>query len=126
MFGYSREYVIGKTRADLKIFQGWLDRCKVIRELTRRAHLHNYEANVQDKRGDLYYGLLSAEKIYIQDSLCLPTTMIDITRSKKAEEILQESEENFRMFSETINELIIICSQNGRIIHANPAASRKL
>ncbi len=126
VLGYSREEVIGKTTSELNIFTTPPDRSRALRDLIRQGRLKNFEASIRDKRGELHYGLFSAETIYIQDSLCLLTTMMDITERRKAEETLQESEENFRAFFATIDDLIIASTLEGRIVYANPAVSRKL
>jgi len=126
VLGYSREEVIGKTTAELNIFSGTPDSRDALLDLIRQGRLKNFEASIRGKRGELHYGLFSAETIYIQDTLCLLTTMVDITERRKAEETLKESEENFRAFFATIDDLIIICGSDGRIIYTNPAVSRKL
>ncbi len=50
----------------------------------------------------------------------------DITDQKNAEEKLRESEQNFRSFFETLDDLIIIGSQEGDIFYTNPAVTIKL
>jgi len=50
----------------------------------------------------------------------------DITRRSEIEEALRESEENFRTFIETVDDIILIVNTDGLLLYANPAASRKL
>jgi PAS domain S-box-containing protein len=50
----------------------------------------------------------------------------DITEIKKAEDAAKDNEKNFRTFFETIDDLIIIGSPNGKIVYTNPSVSRKL
>ncbi|MFA5262532.1 MAG: PAS domain S-box protein [Opitutaceae bacterium] len=50
----------------------------------------------------------------------------DITARKQAEEALRESEENFRTFFETIGDLIIVATLDGRILFTNQALNYKL
>ena len=45
----------------------------------------------------------------------------DITESKRAEEALQESEDNFRTFFESMSDMVVVASSEGRILHANAA-----
>lgn len=126
VLGYPRDEVIGKTAAELNIFNYPANRGGALGELVKHGNLRNYEASILDKQGNLLYGLFSAETIYIQDSLCLLTTMIDITERRKIEEARRESEENFRAFFETVDDMIIVGTPDGRIIYANSAVSRKL
>jgi PAS domain S-box-containing protein len=50
----------------------------------------------------------------------------DITGRKLAEQKLRESEENFRTFFETVDDLIIVGTPQGHILYTNPAVTRKL
>ncbi|MEI7638356.1 MAG: PAS domain S-box protein, partial [Syntrophus sp. (in: bacteria)] len=45
---------------------------------------------------------------------------------KKAKEALRESEENFRTFFNTVDDMIIVGSPDGKIIYTNPAMTLKL
>ncbi len=44
----------------------------------------------------------------------------------RAEEALRESEENFRTFFNTVDDVVVVGTPDGRIVYANPAVSRKL
>lgn len=51
---------------------------------------------------------------------------IEITERKQTEERLLQSEENFRTFFETLDDMIFIGTQDGRILFTNQAVSDKL
>ncbi len=53
-------------------------------------------------------------------------TNVDITAQKRLEERLKSSEENFRTFFNTMDDLIIVGNPDGKIIYANPAVTSKL
>jgi PAS domain S-box-containing protein len=57
---------------------------------------------------------------------CVMGTIQDISDRKRIEQTLHESERNFRTFFETVEDIVLICAPDGRIIHSNPAAVRKL
>ena len=50
----------------------------------------------------------------------------DITAQKRLERALASSEENFRTFFDTVDDIILVGSIDGRIVYANPALERKL
>jgi PAS domain S-box-containing protein len=50
----------------------------------------------------------------------------DITDRKRAENALKASEENFRDFFETIEDIIVVASPEGRILYANKSFHRKM
>jgi len=50
----------------------------------------------------------------------------DITDRKQAEDALRESQENFLTLFETIDDIILVGTPDGKIIYANAAALRKL
>ncbi len=50
----------------------------------------------------------------------------DITTLKLTEESLRESRDNYHLFFETMDDLIVIGAPDGSILYANPAVSRKL
>ena len=61
-----------------------------------------------------------------QDGQECRTALIDITAQKKAEELLQESEEKYRTLFENMTQGVVIYDQDGKIISANPAAENIL
>jgi PAS domain S-box-containing protein len=50
----------------------------------------------------------------------------DITDQKRAEEAVRDSETNFRTFFESMTDMLIVCSPEGRILFTNPAVGRTL
>jgi PAS domain S-box-containing protein len=50
----------------------------------------------------------------------------DVTQSKLLEEKLKSSEQNFRMFFETVDDLIVVGAPEGRILFTNAAVNRRL
>ncbi|MEI9479367.1 MAG: PAS domain S-box protein, partial [Deltaproteobacteria bacterium] len=70
------------------------------------------------------------ESIPVQDesghSIRCRTILTDISDRKLAEDALHESQENFRTFFETMDDIIVVGTPDGKIIYSNPALSRKL
>ncbi len=53
-------------------------------------------------------------------------SLTDITERKRAEKALHESEANFRTFFDTIDDMILVGTPDGRIIYTNVAVTNKL
>ena len=73
---------------------------------------------------------IRAIAIVQRDAAGKPIRMIgtnwDITQQKTLEESLISSEANFRTFFETMNDIIIVSNEQGKIIYSNEALSKKL
>jgi len=52
--------------------------------------------------------------------------VLDITKRKQVEDKLKESEDNFRTFFDTVDDLIFVGNRQGVIFHTNDAVSKKL
>jgi diguanylate cyclase (GGDEF)-like protein/PAS domain S-box-containing protein len=50
----------------------------------------------------------------------------DITKRKRAEAALAESERNFRNFFDTVDDIIVVAAPDGRLVYGNPATSTRL
>jgi PAS domain S-box-containing protein len=50
----------------------------------------------------------------------------DVTEQKRLEEALRSSAQNFRTFFETMDDIIVVATPDGRLVYANPALSAKL
>jgi PAS domain S-box-containing protein len=58
--------------------------------------------------------------------LMLFSIIHDITDRKEAEDAMRESRENLLSLFETVDDIIVVGAQDGKILHTNSAASRKL
>jgi PAS domain S-box-containing protein len=50
----------------------------------------------------------------------------DVTEQRRVEEAFRESEENFRTLFDTVDDLIVVATREGKIVHANRAVSTRL
>jgi PAS domain S-box-containing protein len=88
----------------------------------------NYEVTLKKKDGSLLTVITSSAFHYDDhgDIAGVEGIFSDITERKKIEDALVSSENNFRTFFETVDDLIFIGNQLGEIIYTNSAVSRKL
>jgi PAS domain S-box-containing protein len=80
-----------------------------------------YEARLQRKDGTIIDAELSAGVIQYRGKSADVGIIRDITERKRADEVIRESEERFRRFTEATNEGLVFHEQ-GKIMDANPAA----
>ena len=98
--GYSREEVIGRTVADMKLFVDSGDRSEAIRKIKRDGMFSDFEVCFRARTGELRTMLWSAERIDVDGVECIIDVGRDITRRKQMEAALSESEEKFRTLAE--------------------------
>ncbi len=121
--GYTREQVIGKTTAELGFFINPERHADAMSTLFATGHMSNVELEVRCKGGERLHGLFSAELIISQGRGHILSVMIDITRRKRTEERLRESEEIYRnQFARNTAVMLLVDPSDGTVIDANPAA----
>jgi PAS domain S-box-containing protein len=69
---------------------------------------------------------VSLSNIQFGGRTALHAIVQDVTERRQAAQALQESEANFRAFFETIGDLIVVATPQGRILFVNRAFERKL
>jgi len=90
--GYSRAEAIGRTSTELNIFANLEDRDKLAKMLREQGSLHNVEASIRVKSGEVRIGLFSAELIDIRGEQCLLAVVDDITERRRLEAQLHQAQ----------------------------------
>jgi PAS domain S-box-containing protein len=125
IFGWTAAEVLGRS---LPIVQA--DRIDEFAGLIRRVLAGEILAGVevirQRKDGSLFAGSLSCSPLHGTDGeiIGIMAMMEDITARKQVDEVLRESEEQYRAFFENSMDAILLTSPGGSILAANPAACR--
>lgn len=88
--GYSSEEVIGKTLIELNIWENDSDRNRLVEAIKTKGYIRNLESRFLSKKGEVIYGLTSANIVEINAEPHLLTITRDITEIKKAEEELKK------------------------------------
>jgi two-component system response regulator HydG len=86
---FSREEVIGRTSRELKV---WIDpgeREELVKRLSEKGEVNNYETRFRNKKGEVRTVLWSAQVIDYGGKPCILALTRDITERKQAEEALQ-------------------------------------
>ena len=99
--GWRREEVIGRTAFDLGIWVDPRERVAFVKRLAAGQAVQNVEFHARTKSGEVYTCLGSAELIELNGEPCVLAVSANITDLKRAEAILRESEERFRLVANT-------------------------
>ena len=121
---FEREDLIGMKVSDF--YANPLDRDVFFKEIYKTGQLNDFELDVNNGRGEIIHTSVSARVVF--DETKLPTKMEgflrDISKRKKAEELLKESELKFRNYIEFAPHAVFVADESGKYIGVNPAAAR--
>lgn len=126
VFGWKREELIGKNANDINLYVNPEDREQLIRLLHQRKKISNVEVDVKNKSGETMTHLLSCEIVRIADKSYMLTSALNITERKTLTKNIFISESNLRSLFNTIDDLIMIVTPDGRIAKINKIVSEKL
>jgi PAS domain S-box-containing protein len=82
---YTREEVLGRTAADLGLWESAAEREAFWEELQRESRIREKECRVRDRHGAAFTGLLSMDLIEVNGQPHVLLVGIDITQRKRAE-----------------------------------------
>ena len=79
------------------------------------------------KNGQVFDAMAYSSPIYTEGKVTgIRGFILDISERKRVEEALAESEANFRTFFETIHDMILVATPDGKILYGNETLKRKL
>ncbi|MCP4687461.1 MAG: PAS domain S-box protein [Desulfobacterales bacterium] len=126
MYGYTVEEIQGKTSLELNLWPSEEDRERVIGKLLEKGKLENEETRYRVKEGKIIDAQVSAALLTVGDAPALLAEIIDITERKRAEEALRESEEKYRLITESSIMGIFSMDVLGNYVFSNSAHAEML
>ncbi|HST50775.1 MAG TPA: PAS domain S-box protein [Pyrinomonadaceae bacterium] len=117
--GYAREEAIGRSAIELGLWPKPQEREEGLARLRRSEQVRNVECLFRLRDGSEAVGLVSAEQIEIGGEAFVLTVLQDITKRKRAEEALRESEAQLRTLADSIPQLAWMAHADGHIFWYN-------
>jgi len=121
MSGYSREEALGRNPFDLNLFTNPGDRESFIKILKEKREVNGFEVQYRKKDGTTVDTLLSVRPLEYGKEECLVAVATDVTKLKRAQDALRESEEKYRLLVENASDAIFII-QDQKVKFPNPKA----
>ncbi len=122
-FEFNREEVIGSTSKELKIFQDYSHRQKIVQQAISEGFTASTEVPIRTKSGRQKIGLFSADIVHLLGIEHLLIIMNDITDRKITADALREIREEYRILFQKSNDAILIHDLEGSIFNANIRAT---
>lgn len=120
-------------------FERWAELChdvdfveaeqRIQEHLVGKSDYYECELRMRHKNGQWIW-IQDRGKVVSRDEEGKPQLMagtsVEIQDRKRQEIALKDSEENFRHFFETVDDIVIVASMDGRILFVNPSFQNKL
>lgn len=119
--GYSREEILGRFSADIRLWPDTAQYRKIIQEIESQGYTRDIEVAYCNKNGQIGTVLASAVLIEFEREQCILVSIYDITDRKKSEEALRTSEEKFQKAFISSPVPMIINSPSRGILNVNQA-----
>ncbi len=122
--GYTREDAVGRTSVEIGFITPE-DRETLRQHVVEHGRVDNLELALRHKSGAPVHCLYSGELMEIDGHRRLVSMAVDITERQQAAKALRDSEQRYReMFEKNRSVKLLIDPRDGRIVDANPAATR--
>jgi PAS domain S-box-containing protein len=121
--GFSREETIGRSTAELGLWDRNVDRTAELEELQRVGSVRNKEYSFRLKNGTELIGLLSAEVLEIGGEPSALTVIQDVTERKRSEETLRRSEQRLQQMADAMPQIVWVADRDGTVTYYNNRVS---
>ncbi len=124
--GYSKEELIGKSSMEINFWKDPVDRQRIIKELSEKGFCDNMEICLVRKDGIERHGILSARVFTMEGVPHFISVARDITDRKLAENLLEQTHQNYETFFNTIDDFLFVLDEEGKIIYTNATVIHRL
>ncbi len=121
--GYASAEVVGRNFLEVRLSD---EGDELLQRITTQGTIRNAVWHFRDRAGQGHVGLLSCDIITISGRECFLTAVADVTDLKLAEEKAAAASQLYREIFNSSEDGIIISTPEGKVLDANPAASRIL
>ncbi|MFA6412402.1 MAG: PAS domain S-box protein [Syntrophales bacterium] len=118
---YTEEDIIGKTSIEYNIWENIEDRQRLVDGLRKDGEVTNLEAVFRTKSGGIRYGLMSASVIDLDGVPHILSITRDITDRKRVHDALRESEKQYRLLADNVNDVIFVLDMNLNYTYVSPS-----
>lgn len=101
LFGWSKAEAIGRTSIELGLVTE-AQRAEIIKVLSRKGSLNDFEVPMQRRDGTTSYHLLYGGEVQLDGQPCLILTIRDITAQRAQAQALQESQERLQLALDSV------------------------
>ncbi|MBN1398438.1 MAG: PAS domain S-box protein [Bacteroidetes bacterium] len=126
ILGYDYSELVGRTTIEIGVLADIEQHDKIMEFFNKKGSVRDFEVSYRNKSGETGFLLVSLDSIVLSGEKHMLSMFYDVTKRKKAEEALHESELRFRTTFEEANIGIIIVNTDGFIIKVNNEMSRIL
>ncbi|MBK6607643.1 MAG: PAS domain S-box protein [Leptospiraceae bacterium] len=124
MLGYTREELLQLKITDWDVLYSERQILEKIEELI--DHPAVFETRHRRKDGSLYEVEINCICIKLEGSNFLYASAHDITERKRAEDLLQQTRQNYETFFNTIDDFLFVLDEQGKIVHENSTVTNRL
>lgn len=119
MFGYSKEDLFRLGIADLHPKDSLDHLMSDIKSQERGEQSVSRSIPCMRKDGTVFYADIVGANTIVHGRKCIVGFFLDITERKRAEEMLRESEEKYRILFSTSKDAVFITTREGNVVEAN-------
>jgi diguanylate cyclase (GGDEF)-like protein/PAS domain S-box-containing protein len=120
LFGRTREEVIGHTALSLGVWPNPEDRAKLMQSMQAGESINLRPVSIRRRSGEMRNTLMSAAWVEFDNQKQMLMSAVDITDARRAEALLQSSEERFeKIFQASPDAIVISRLEDGRYLEVN-------